>query len=108
MTCDIEHCGIQCVRKVDMPESLKTRKEIRVDPFSQGFDHQNSAINVHGVRLCFQVFLKPNTDSGESLDSKNFIQLDPVVSDIIYNEKYKADLDIVQCSDETSPIEGKL
>jgi hypothetical protein len=41
----------------DIAEALQQRKEIRVDPFRQGFDHANSpqTIDLNAVRLCFQV-----------------------------------------------------
>jgi hypothetical protein len=41
----------------DTAEALQQRKEIRVDPFRQGFDHANSpqTIDLNAVRLCFQV-----------------------------------------------------
>ena len=33
MTVEFPHLGIQCVRKKDVDQSLKVRKEIRVDPY---------------------------------------------------------------------------
>lgn len=33
MTVSFQNLGIQCVKKKDIEEALKTREEIRVDPF---------------------------------------------------------------------------
>ena len=59
MTVEFQHLGIQCVRKKDIEESLKQRKEIRVDPYKQGFKHLEnpSSIDLNAVKLCFQVFI---------------------------------------------------
>ena len=45
------------VRKKDIEESLRQRKDIRVDPFKQGFKHieNPSSIDLNAVKLCFQV-----------------------------------------------------
>ena len=45
------------VRKKDIEESLRQRKDIRVDPFKQGFKHLEnpSSIDLNAVKLCFQV-----------------------------------------------------
>jgi len=58
MTLEFQHLGIQCVRKKDIEESLKQRKEIRVDPYRQGFKHMESpqSIDLNAVKLCFQVY----------------------------------------------------
>ena len=52
-----QHLGIQCVRKKDIEESLKQRRDIRVDPFKAGFKHIDnpSSIDLNAVKLCFQV-----------------------------------------------------
>ena len=57
MSVEFQHLGIQCVRKKDVEDSLKQRKEIRVDPFRQGFKHMEnpSSIDLNAVKLCFQV-----------------------------------------------------
>ena len=57
MTHEFQHLGIQCVRKKDIEDSLKQRKEIKVDPYRQGFKHlQNpQSIDLNAVKLCFQV-----------------------------------------------------
>ena len=59
MTVEFQHLGIQCVRKKDVEDSLKQRKEIRVDPFRQGFRHMEnpSSIDLNAVKLCFQVII---------------------------------------------------
>ena len=58
MTVEFQHLGIQCVRKKDIEESLRQRKDIRVDPFKQGFKHLENptSIDLNAVKLCFQVF----------------------------------------------------
>jgi len=98
MTAVFTHLGIQCVKKKDAAASLKTREEIRVDPFKQGFAHASSGqYNLNQVRLCFQVFLRqPN----------GLTPVDPVVSDVIYDAKAHKDLNIVNYSDNCAPIEG--
>lgn len=59
MTYTFQNLGIQCVRKKDAPESLERRKNIKVDPFKQGFGHAETATAradyLNRVRLCFQV-----------------------------------------------------
>ena len=57
MTVEFQHLGIQCVRKKDVEDSLKQRKEIRVDPFRMGWKHMEnpSSIDLNAVKLCFQV-----------------------------------------------------
>ena len=59
MSVEFPHLGIQCVRKKDIPESLKQRQEIRVDPYRQGFGHAKNtgSIDLNAVKLCFQVVL---------------------------------------------------
>ena len=59
MTLEFKHLGIQCVKKKDIGEALKQRKEIRVDPYRQGFGHAESAgsIDLSAVKLCFQVIV---------------------------------------------------
>ena len=59
MTVEFQHLGIQCVRKKDIADALKQRKEIRVDPFRQGFTHADSSgsIDLNAVKLCFQVLI---------------------------------------------------
>ena len=57
MSLEFQHLGIQCVRKKDIEESLKQRKEIRVDPYRQGFKHMENpqSIDLNAVKLSFQV-----------------------------------------------------
>ena len=98
MTYAFQNLGIQCVRKKDAPESLKRRKAIKVDPFKQGFDHANAAIDLNSVRLCFWVFIK-TSDMGT-------IPLEPVVSEVVKDRKAHSDLHIVDYSDDSAPAEG--
>ncbi|CRK94168.1 CLUMA_CG007684, isoform C [Clunio marinus] len=86
--------GIQCVKKRDIEEALKTREEIRVDPYRTGYDHRNqpSSIDLNAVRLCFQVFL-------EGPQKGKFTTLvKPVVSEPIYDKKSMSDLVITKLS----------
>jgi len=96
MTCQFSNIGVQCVTKRQIEASLQIRKRIQVDPFGLGFDHKNSDRTT--VRLCFQVFLKPKEGG--------LVPLVPVVSSLIKDKRAHPDLNIVDISDDTSPVEG--
>jgi hypothetical protein len=102
MTVEFQNLGVQCVRRKDIQKSLTVRKEIRVDPFRQGFKHIESpqSIDLNAVRLCFQVFLEGKTPG------KYTEILDPVVSQPVYDAKAKRELQIMDISDTTSPVQG--
>lgn len=103
MTVEFPHLGIQCVRKKDIAEALKQRQEIRVDPYRQGFGHAENAgsIDLNAVKLCFQVFLEnPNTPG------KYTVILPPVCSRPIFDAKAKKELQIMDISDNTAPVDG--
>ncbi|CAH2108688.1 unnamed protein product [Euphydryas editha] len=90
--------GIQCVKRKDIAEALRTREELRVDPFRTGYNHRNQpqSIDLNAVRLCFQVFIH------DERKNKIRLSLPPVVSDVIYDKKAMSDLVIMrlsQCSD---------
>jgi len=103
MCLEFQHLGIQCVRKKDIEESLKQRKEIRVDPYRQGFKHMENpqSIDLNAVKLCFQAFLENPTTPG-----KYTIILPPVVSNNIFDAKAKKELQIMDISDITSRADG--
>jgi len=103
MSLEFQHLGIQCVRKKDIEESLKQRKEIRVDPYRQGFKHMESpqSIDLNAVKLCFQAFLENPSTPG-----KYTVILPPVVSTNIFDAKAKKELQIMDISDISSPAEG--
>ena len=103
MTVEFPHLGIQCVRKKDVDQSLKVRKEIRVDPYRAGFRHSESpgSIDLNAVKLCFQAFLESPTHPG-----KYNVVLPPVSSNIVYDAKAKKELQIMDISDISSPVEG--
>merc|ERR1712165_604860 len=103
MTVEFPHLGIQCVRKKDVDQSLKVRKEIRVDPYRAGFRHSESpaSIDLNAVRLCFQAFLESPTHPG-----KYNVVLPPVSSNTIYDAKAKKELQMMDISDVSSPLEG--
>ncbi|XP_041352913.1 putative transcription factor p65 homolog isoform X2 [Gigantopelta aegis] len=74
------HLGIQCAKKKDVENSLKTRKEINVDPFQTGFSHGSGNIDLNVVRLCFQVFLP-------DANGKITRVVPPVTSQVIHDKK---------------------
>merc|ERR1712121_627327 len=92
MTVEFQHLGIQCVRKKDIEESLKQRKEIRVDPFKQGFKHIDNAssIDLNAVKLCFQAFLEDPKNPG-----KFTVPLDPICSSNIFDAKARKELQVM-------------
>jgi len=96
MACQFSNIGVQCVTKRQIEASLQIRKRIQVDPFGLGFDHKNSDRTT--VRLCFQVFLKPKEGG--------LVPLLPVVSSLIKDKRAHPDLNIVDISDDSSPVEG--
>lgn len=96
MTCQFSNIGVQCVTKRQIEASLQIRKRIQVDPFGLGFEHKNSDRTT--VRLCFQVFLKPKEGG--------LVPLLPVVSSLIKDKRAHPDLNIVDLSDDNSPVEG--
>lgn len=55
MICELRGLTIEYVKKANVKASLEERRQIRVDPFKQGFEHMNMDINLSAVRLCFQV-----------------------------------------------------
>ena len=103
MTVEFPHLGIQCVRKKDVDQSLKVRKEIRVDPYRAGFRHSESpaTLDLNAVRLCFQAFLESPSHPG-----KYNVVLPPVSSNTIYDAKAKKELQMMDISDVSSPLEG--
>merc|ERR1711892_507000 len=103
MTVEFQHLGIQCVRKKDIADAMKQRKEIRVDPFSQGFGHADSSgsIDLNAVKLCFQVFLESPSTPG-----KFTIVVPPICSKPIFDAKAKKELHIMDISDNTAPVHG--
>nr|CAD7431383.1 unnamed protein product [Timema monikensis] len=102
MAVSFSNLGIQCVKKKDIEEALRVRKEIRVDPFRNGFTHgdQPTTIDLNAVRLCFQVFLEGNEKG------KFTFQLPPVVSEPIYDKKAMSDLVICRLSDCSCTVAG--
>merc|ERR1711976_206734 len=102
-TIEFQHLGIQCVRKKDIEESLKLRKDIKVDPFKQGFKHVENAssIDLNAVKLCFQAFLEHPDKPG-----KYEHPLEPVCSNSIFDAKARKELQIMDMSDMTGSAEG--
>ncbi|XP_037026629.1 embryonic polarity protein dorsal-like [Bradysia coprophila] len=92
--------GIQCPKLIEVKENLEKRQAQNIDPFKTGFGHKElKSINLHQMRLCFQVFLIPDP-------AKNLIPLEPVVSDIICDKKTNVKLRIFEKSDNYSAACG--
>ncbi|XP_064601471.1 putative transcription factor p65 homolog [Liolophura sinensis] len=87
------HLGIQCAKKKDVEDHIRTRKEINVDPFQTGFDNPKD-IDLNIVRLCFQVFLPGK-------DGKFTRIVQPVCSNAILDKKAHNELVICRI-DHTS------
>jgi len=101
MCATIPGIGIQCVKKKDMGDSLKIRKQIGIDPFKQGFDevmNYECNVNLNAIRLAFQAFLDATGASP--------IPLSPIVSQIIRDKKAYCDLAICDISNNWSPVKG--
>ncbi|XP_028166328.1 embryonic polarity protein dorsal-like isoform X7 [Ostrinia furnacalis] len=96
-----KNLGIQCVKRRDIADALRTRQELRVNPFKTGYAHrsQPQSIDLNAVRLCFQVFL---TDDAYKVQRA----LPPVVSDVIYDKKAMSDLLIVRSSHCSGSVKG--
>nr|XP_034827210.1 embryonic polarity protein dorsal isoform X1 [Maniola hyperantus] len=94
--------GIQCVKRKDIANALKTRERLRVDPFKTGFNHRNQpqSIDLNAVRLCFQVFIQ------DERTNRVRHSLPPVVSDIIYDKKALSDLIITRISHCSGSAKG--
>lgn len=71
---------------------------------SAGYSYTESDFDFNAVRLCFQVFLKSSKD--ENVLLKKPLPVLPVVSNIVYDKKYVADLSIHDISDTSSPTIG--
>ncbi|XP_037048462.1 embryonic polarity protein dorsal-like [Bradysia coprophila] len=94
--------GIQCPKLIEVAENLEKRQAQNIDPFKTGFGHKDNlkSINLHQIRLCFEVFLVPDP-------TKNVIPLEPVVSDIICDKhKTNVKLRIFEKSDNCSAACG--
>ena len=54
----LNNLGIARVKVKDITKSLALREKQAIDPFNQGFDRKSNGknINLHQVRLCFQVY----------------------------------------------------
>ena len=57
MTVEFPNLVVQYVRRKEIAEALKKRKEITVDPYRQGYGHAESpdTIAMDAVKLCFEV-----------------------------------------------------
>ncbi|KAK2145183.1 hypothetical protein LSH36_697g03129 [Paralvinella palmiformis] len=91
--------GIQCVTKKEIKDSLHEREQIRVDPYSTGYDTEVSKLQLNIVRLCFQAFLPD--DEGKYTRIVN-----PVVSNPIYDKKAVNDLVICRLSKQSGVAKG--
>lgn len=94
MSYTFKNLGVQCVKRKDIPESLKTRNDIKVDPFRKRRTTESqltSTFDLSVIRLAFQVFCPGS-------DGRYEIPLEPVVSDPIYDKKSNTDLIICKLS----------
>ncbi|KAG4075727.1 hypothetical protein HA402_003552 [Bradysia odoriphaga] len=92
--------GIQCPKLIEVTEYMAKRQALNIDPFKTGFGHNLKKINLHQIRLCFQVFLMPDP-------TKDLIPLEPIVSDIICDKhKTNVKLRIFEKSDNYSAASG--
>lgn len=98
MICELRGLTIEYVKKANVKASLEERRQIRVDPFKQGFEHMNMDINLSAVRLCFQVFLK--------LKDGSLKPLRPIVTNVIKDKKRSGSVQILEISDTQIPLEG--
>jgi len=97
MTAELVNFGVQCVKRANAAQSFEERKEIKVDPFNQGFEYK--ATDLNAIRLCFQAFLMvPGRQEA--------IPLEPVVSDVIRDKRAYGVKAIVNWSDDSAPVEG--
>merc|ERR1739844_607411 len=103
MCLEFQHLGIQCVMYLLSSLLPSKWKEIRVDPYRQGFKHMEnpSSIDLNAVKLCFQAFLENPSTPG-----KFTVILPPVVSNQIFDAKAKKEMQIMDISDMTSPADG--
>ena len=58
----LNNLGIARVKVKDITKSLALREKQAIDPFNQGFDRKSNGknINLHQLRLCFQVYEMSN------------------------------------------------
>lgn len=91
--------GIQCCKRHDIIESLRTRAKIRVDPYATGIPEDSNTIDLNAVRLCFQVFLP-------DANKKFTCVVDPVVSQPIIDKKTIHDLVICRLSRQSGYAQG--
>ena len=64
VTVKFQQLGIERVQREEIRNSLAQRKQIRVDPFRQGFEHvdDDESIDLAAVKLCFQVCIWHDLD----------------------------------------------
>ena len=96
MTVAASNIGINCMKKDEIAQSLVIRRQMKIDPYRQGFNHND--YNLNQVRLCFQVFL--------TFENASDLPLKPVMSDIITNKKAAGDLNIIESSHDSASMEG--
>ncbi|XP_054713467.1 putative transcription factor p65 homolog [Uloborus diversus] len=85
---------IERVKEDEIAASLETRRKFRIDPYGMGFNHREN-IDLRVVRLCFQIYIKGQTDIYAR-----------TVSEPIYNKDVVSDLKIAYLSSDNAPVEG--
>lgn len=102
--CQFTNLGILCAKRKDVKDRLRTREQLRVDPYGTGFSHRSHTsklIDLNVVRLCFQVFL-PDPDRGGQF----CVPLEPIVSEEIFDKKAMSELSIAKLSHYSGPASG--
>ena len=96
---ELKNVGTSLIQNQDvLRTSLAKRTELRIDPYSQGYDELNlDSYDLQSFRLCFQVFI-PTESSHMKLDS--------VISEVIKSKSIKTRMEILKLSSNTSNIEG--
>lgn len=70
--------GVQCVKRKEVTEALRTRQRLQVDPFNSAQSNQQTTdIDLNVVLLCFEAFINQG-------DYHYVIQ--PVLSNPIYDK----------------------
>lgn len=93
--------NILFMKKNEIVASLVERKEKKIDPFQTGWDHMESpqSIDLHAVRLCFQVFFF-------NADEQHAVKVCKIVTNSIKNKKRNGTPKITEISATKSCVSG--
>lgn len=98
-TITFTNIGIQCCKRQEVPQSLKVRENMRVNPFGSPPPADLSKIDLSSVRLCFQAFLPDSNGKFTRI-------VTPVVSHPIIDKKSVRDLVICRLSRQSGYASG--